>query len=868
MRDPHNDESTGDGFPIIDTESTSVARRAGRQKKQGPPWMLIGAGGGGVVVLLVLLLIFMNQGGKPEPLFTQADKMLFGEIHKPMVTMLGNQELAGQATYTLDEGPEGCTVEQDGTFRWTPKQSGNFSLKISASAAGDAARQETRQWTIMVDAPNQPPTIDPIENQTVHLGETLKIQVQAIDPDNPKQKLEYRLLPGSPKGAKIDAKNGIFSWKPEDVEPDSEVQVRVAAIEAASGGLGAKQAFTVRVLPHQEETTVVVEEQPVEEKPAESTTPAEPSGPTREELAAAEREKLKAELLKLYDDNKIFVPKEYPTIRRIYAKLFELDYADAIWSAYGKDQEEMTEWFEQYPEIKEEFYTAIDPETDKIDQALKIFTEIVKRFPRTFPAYSEAAIATAVTWDAGPYTFGYEWLQRSTKSTMPKDRIDGVANFEYLAHAELVLGRRIRSMPWEFLIHVVNHPTPIIERRWAVENYLDKRVGIGKCYHDVPYDNDLLNQGGDFAKLNGHEYSLPMLREYGGICVHQADYASRVAKCLGVPSIYAGGSSRYASRNSGAGHAWVMWIELINVSKTNIQFEVKSHGRYSGDKYYVGGLTDPKTRKHITDRLLELRLHNIGFGVQNKRHAELIMRTYPFYCEERDLDVDTRLRFLGEVIRLSPGTESAWLEIAKMSANHEITAKDNRRMAVVFNQFFKTFANFPDFTWTVFDDLIAYRDNPKEAISLYEKLIAMYIQAKRPDLGSEAVLRYADLLFEQGDINLAIDALAAMIMTCPDDGRYVFKMLDKLESFVDESLQSQRKKSDIKKTRQKLVAFYKELIPKVPKYRGDKFTSYCEKMYTRAIKFFEQSGDTQAAATLQAELTRLQNEREIKKQNS
>ena len=821
----------------------------------------------------------MLQGGKPESLFAKGEKTIFAEVNVPMVIQLGynpagkeSQDLSSQVsderiTYLFDQGPGDCQLAPDGTLHLTPKRGGTFTLQVSAirvDETGNVELKETRRWTIVVDTPNQPPTIDPIAKQSVRLGETLKVTVHAIDPDNSKQKLEYRLLKGSPKGAKIDAKTGILSWTPKEVAPDSEVQIRVAAIEAVKGGLGTKQSFMVRVLPQEEEPEVVVEEEPLG-KPVEPAAPVEPTGPTPEELAAAEHEKLKAELLNLYDENQVFVPKEYPKFRRIYAKQFEVDYADSIWSALGKDREKMTEWFEKYPAIKEEFYIAIDPNADKIDQALKIFTEIVKRFPKTFPGYSEAAIAAAVTWDAGPYAFGYKGLQRSTKSTMPEGRIDGVANFEYLAHAEMVLGRRIRAMPWEFLIHVVNHPTPIIERRWAVENYLDKRVGIGKCYHDVPYDYDLLNQGSDFAHLNGHEYSLPMLREYGGICGHQADYASRVAKSLGVPSFQVGGASRYASSDLRAGHAWVMWVELLNVTRTGLQFEVKSHGRYSGDKYYVGGLNDPKTRKHITDRQLELRLHNIGFGVQNKRHAELIMRTYPLYCEERDLDVDARLRFLGEVIRLSPGTESAWLEIAKMSANHEMTAEDNRRMKVIVAQFFKTFANFPDFTWTVFDDLIAYRDNPKEAASLYEQLIAMYVQAKRPDLGCKAVLRYADLVSEQGWNDRAIDALAAMIMTCPDDGRFVFKMLDRLEAFLDESLETQKKKSEIKKTREKLVVFYKELIPKVPKTRNDKLTDYCEKMYQRAILFFEQSGQPQAAAMLFAELTRLQAERDAKK---
>ncbi|MFV2038658.1 MAG: Clp protease N-terminal domain-containing protein, partial [Acidimicrobiales bacterium] len=41
---------------------------------------------------------------------------------------------------------------------------------------------------------------------------------------------------------------------------------------------------------------------------------------------------------------------------------------------------------------------------------------------------------------------------------------------------ERVMQGRIRFVPWEFLVHVVNHRTPAGERDWALANYLPKRT--------------------------------------------------------------------------------------------------------------------------------------------------------------------------------------------------------------------------------------------------------------------------------------------------------------------------------------------------------------------------------------------------------
>ena len=57
--------------------------------------------------------------------------------------------------------------------------------------------------------------------------------------------------------------------------------------------------------------------------------------------------------------------KSYVILRRIYADRFEKMFESEIKQAYGADHAEMTAFFNLHKDIKEEFYTAIDPQYDQ-----------------------------------------------------------------------------------------------------------------------------------------------------------------------------------------------------------------------------------------------------------------------------------------------------------------------------------------------------------------------------------------------------------------------------------------------------------------------------------------------------------------------
>jgi hypothetical protein len=216
------------------------------------------------------------------------------------------------------------------------------------------------------------------------------------------------------------------------------------------------------------------------------------------------------------------------------------------------------------------------------------------------------------------------------------------------------------------------------------------------------------------------------------------------------------------------------------------------------------------------------------------------------------------LLLLRDVIRMSPGNEAAWTAVAKMSREGQIKKPHQKMMVEVLKAFFNTFAAFPDFTWKIFDDFIAYQEDVRAKAQSYETLVGMYEVAERPDLACEARLKLAQYMVGEKKYKEAISGLAFTIMKFPDEGRYVPKMLDELESVCKKAesvTPAPGKKPDV--TQADLVDFYKQFLPLVPQRRGDEPSPYAIAMLQRGIDRFKEAGDLQTAQACAAQLSKL-----------
>jgi hypothetical protein len=540
----------------------------------------------------------------------------------------------------------------------------------------------------------------------------------------------------------------------------------------------------------------------------------------------------------LFTQKKLFVRTEYKTLRKAFSQRFELLHKDAIRQAYGTDYDEMTAWLEDNLDIKEEFYTAIDEKHNSIESALRLFKDIYKQFPDKIKPYAELAIATAVTWDEPRKgVYDYQQHQVRTKSTLPGEGIGGLDNFKYIVDNERVMEGRGQHLPWEFLVYVVNHKTPLAERKWAVKQYLGNRRMIGRCYNQVPYDHGMLRN--ESPKLADHDYTLANIRSCGGVCAMQADFAARVGKCLGVPAEYVTGEG-----NSLGLHAWVMWVELKQVAKGKIIFSLESFGRYDIDKYYTGNVRDPQTGLTILDRDMELRLSMVGYDKQAKRHADLVMRAFPTLRDKVEMKANAQLAYLQGCMTVCPYNQDCWLAVAALSRDHVVKPSQATRMVGYGAKLIRTFRNFPDFTWKVLEDLLTIDEDAAHRAKLYEQLVAIYERAQRPDLACQARLKLADYLTESKEYKKAAEGLASTMMKFPSEGRYIPKLMDKLE----EMCQQYERGND------KLKRFYVTFLPAIPGKRGDEPSKYCIAMHEKAIAFFRTANNDKMVANLERRL--------------
>jgi hypothetical protein len=539
-------------------------------------------------------------------------------------------------------------------------------------------------------------------------------------------------------------------------------------------------------------------------------------------------------------NEKAFAKGEYKHVRTAYTKSFERRYGPAMKVALGEDAEPLFEWLDKNREVKETLFTAIDPVHEDPGKVLLVFRDLWKYNQEAVKKNDELAVAVSVVWDEPRAVYDYRGHQVRTRSVMPEgvDKIGALDNFKYVLDRQAKLKGPQQQLPWEFLVHVVNNRTPIDERDWAVGKYLSRRPMIGTTYKDIVYDTEMLRSQSRICKLNDKPYTLESILKHGGVCAMQADFAARVGKSLLVPAEYVGGEA-----NFGGLHAWVMWAEVKAVNKDTVTFSLESHGRYGGDHYYVGHLKNPQTGQRMTDRDMERRLTAVGAAPAHSRHADLLMRAYPTVRDAKEYTIKQQFEYLRKVLALYPMCSAAWTELAVLYREGKLTdaalSKERTEQAVT------VFAKFPDFSWTLIDDLLTPQKDKAYRTHMFNRVTTAYENLGRPDLACEARLKLVEYQVEANDHKKAFDGLAFTVKKFPDEGRYVPKMVTKM---VDVS-------KDIKGGDALMTRFWLEILPRVPKRRGDEVSPYCVKLHEQAIAYLKEHNKTKEAAQVEQWLT-------------
>jgi hypothetical protein len=539
---------------------------------------------------------------------------------------------------------------------------------------------------------------------------------------------------------------------------------------------------------------------------------------------------------------KAFTRGEYKYVRAAFTRYFEARQGPGLKAALGADADPLFAWLDKNPEVKEVLFTAIDPDADDPAKALAVFGELWKAEPEAVKKNQELAVAAALVWGDPRAVYDYRGHQVRTRSRLPDGvaRVGAADNFKYVLERQARLKGPHLQLPWEFLVHVVNHRTPIDERDWAVARYLKQRSGIGTIYKEVEYDTVMLETQSKVCKLNDKPYTLESIRENGGVCAMQADFAARVAKSLLVPAEFVGGEG-----NSGVLHAWVMWAEVRAVNKDAVAFTLESYGRYNIDQYYVGTLLDPRTGKSVTDRELERRLTAVGNAPHSSRHADLLMRAYPIVRDAKQYTTRQQLAYLNKVLAVYPMCGEAWVELAALHRDGKLT--DASEAARLVDRAVTAFAKFPDFSWQVVPDLLAAQKDRLYRTQTFVKLATAYEALGRPDLACEARLKLVEYQTEAKEHRKAFDGLAFTVRKFPDEGRYVPKMVAKMQDVAQ----------DIKGGPDLMAKFWLDLLPKVPARRGTDVSAYCVKLHEQAAAYLRENNHAREAALVEQNLTKV-----------
>jgi len=296
-------------------------------------------------------------------------------------------------------------------------------------------------------------------------------------------------------------------------------------------------------------------------------------------------------------------------------------------------------------------------------------------------------------------------------------------SFGWYLKNERAMKMPLKTTPWPVLVFVADNDLPLDERAWALARYGNSAPAtFGKIYYDVSYNDKLIKATGE----SSHVWTLAAILNNGGICMHQAYFASRVLKCFGVPALFDRGEGERG------GHAWVAWVGQDGRSVGLLQ-----SGRFDYDRYYTGEVFNPIERHMMLDRDVEL-------------DAVAMARSYPGYLDAvaashicsmfQGQECQKVVGLLEGAVLRNPYCDLPWRMTASWVAQGYIPQVQGEKM---YDGMLKTFAAYPDLTFEVLTRILQPRlkpaTKPSDAeitrnLQLLDRAFTVYDSAKRPDL--------------------------------------------------------------------------------------------------------------------------------------
>ncbi len=155
-------------------------------------------------------------------------------------------------TFTLGPGaPAGAHINPGtGEFTWTPAEAqgpGTNTITVRVTDNGVPPQTASVSFQVLVSEVNLPPVLAPIADQVAYVKTVLCVTNAATDSDLPANHLTYSLGAGAPRGARINAKTGLFTWAPTRLQAPGTNQVTIIVTDDGVPPLSDSKNFTVTV---------------------------------------------------------------------------------------------------------------------------------------------------------------------------------------------------------------------------------------------------------------------------------------------------------------------------------------------------------------------------------------------------------------------------------------------------------------------------------------------------------------------------------------------------------------------------------------------------------------------------------------------
>jgi hypothetical protein len=157
-----------------------------------------------------------------------------------------------QLTFSLLVNPPGMTIDPaTGAINWpTSEATGPSINSVTVQVQDSFGATDQKSFKVIVREVNTAPTLAPIANARVRVGELLTFTNLAADTDIPANLLTFTLGPGAPNGATLTQTtptNAVFRWRPASGQGPSTNLISIIVTDNGAPAMSATRTFTVVV---------------------------------------------------------------------------------------------------------------------------------------------------------------------------------------------------------------------------------------------------------------------------------------------------------------------------------------------------------------------------------------------------------------------------------------------------------------------------------------------------------------------------------------------------------------------------------------------------------------------------------------------